>query len=237
MGESAQSNLLDYHSKMNPSALDIIQRYTTIDGANIIDIGCGKGAIGAKISALGGRYTGVDPQADERAGLVLGSAEQLPFADNQFDCALFINALHHVPIAQMASALLEAERVVQVGGRVIIIEPAIKGALTRVLAIVDDETAVRTAALSAINDAIAAGIFDEIAEGTYNRRERFSDFNQFKKWSIAVDKNRTKAFNRYNDVIEQKFTEEVIRKDGVAYLNQPMNFYILAPRQTSGRTT
>jgi ubiquinone/menaquinone biosynthesis C-methylase UbiE len=48
-------------------------------------------------------------------------ASNLPFSNNQFDCAFSIDALHH--ISKPIDALIELIRVVKPGGKVILVEP------------------------------------------------------------------------------------------------------------------
>jgi ubiquinone/menaquinone biosynthesis C-methylase UbiE len=88
-------------------------------GDKVLDIGCGSGKHLQYLSTLGIDITGVDAspyminQARERLGdrcsLKTGMAEDLPFEDNEFDIAIFINTLEFLD--DPLPALMEAGRV------------------------------------------------------------------------------------------------------------------------------
>ena len=92
-------------------------------GERILDIGCGEGNHLLLFSGLGFNLAGLDAspymvrRAGERLGrraaLEVGEAEDLPYQDNEFDVALFINTLEFLddPI----EALREAGRVARRG--------------------------------------------------------------------------------------------------------------------------
>lgn len=91
---------------------------------SIIDIGCGEGHASRLLEAAGACVVGVDPTtvqidtARRRGGgprYARASAEALPFADAVFDGALAVLVLEHLD--DLESALTEAARVLQPGGR------------------------------------------------------------------------------------------------------------------------
>jgi SAM-dependent methyltransferase len=95
------------------------------DGARVLDVGCGTGALCAAAAARGARPTGIDlaggmVAAARRAhpGLefVEGDAEALPCADAGFDAVLGAFVVNHVPRPERAAA--ELRRVLAPGGRV-----------------------------------------------------------------------------------------------------------------------
>jgi SAM-dependent methyltransferase len=99
--------------------------------ARIVDIAGGSGAyasrivraatvsvVGLDISESMIRQRGEDPLLPEN---VVGDMEALPFADGEFDAALFVGCLHHVP--DPLPALREAHRVVREGGTLFAAEP------------------------------------------------------------------------------------------------------------------
>jgi SAM-dependent methyltransferase len=100
-------------------------------GARIVDIGGGSGAyasrivraapvtvVGLDISESMVQQRAEDPLLPEN---VVGDMEALPFADGEFDAALFVGCLHHVP--DPLPALREAHRVVRSGGVLFAAEP------------------------------------------------------------------------------------------------------------------
>jgi len=83
---------------------------------SVLEVGSGNGAFLRTISGEVGRLAGLDPSAEAVSVLksegfeaVQGSAEQLPFADGEFDVVVFSFAPHH--IADWAQGLNEALRV------------------------------------------------------------------------------------------------------------------------------
>ncbi len=70
------------------------------------------------------RWWGVDPVIDRhlsRTGfeLVNGSADELPFPDQVFDCAVLANVYEHIPPARRDASLREIRRVLVRGGIVV----------------------------------------------------------------------------------------------------------------------
>ena len=95
-----------------------------------LDVGCGTGALAARLAAAGYEMTGVDPSSGmldvlrERAPAVRavqGSGTALPFDDASFDIVLSVATLHHIadPGAVRAT-LAEMVRVARPGGRVLV---------------------------------------------------------------------------------------------------------------------
>jgi SAM-dependent methyltransferase len=98
--------------------------------ARVLDVGCGTGALAARLTAYGYDMTGLDPSAgmlnqlqarSPAINAVQGSATQMPFGDGEFDVSLSVATMHHIAdAAAVRSALTEMVRVVRPGGRVII---------------------------------------------------------------------------------------------------------------------
>jgi SAM-dependent methyltransferase len=108
--------------------LDLIRRYTQLDGMRILDIGCGLGTYVRKLRAFSEQVYGVDidpdkvAQAQEQLDHIhLAPAEKLPFADAYFDVVLLHEVLEHVEDDRQA--VCEAYRVTKVGGRLVIFVP------------------------------------------------------------------------------------------------------------------
>jgi len=110
-----------------PLAVEFVQVADLQAGQRVLDVGCGPGALTALlvervgidavsaidpsasfVAALGERIPGIDARS--------GSAEQLPFPDDQFDAALAELVVHFMtdPVAGLA----EMARVTRPGGRV-----------------------------------------------------------------------------------------------------------------------
>jgi SAM-dependent methyltransferase len=103
----------------------------TSDGQRILDVGCG---FGGTLLDLNLRFSGLDlfglnidrrqinraksllvPRPGNRVHFVAGDACRLPFADEQFDVVLCVEAIFH--FAGRASFFAEARRVLRPGGR------------------------------------------------------------------------------------------------------------------------
>lgn len=97
------------------------------DGAKVLDIGAAAGTAVAALGQLGYRAHGVEPSDFARANaarlgkrlgvtldIVPGNAENLPFADSEFDVVLANSVLEHV--ADLDRVLAETFRVLKPGG-------------------------------------------------------------------------------------------------------------------------
>jgi ubiquinone/menaquinone biosynthesis C-methylase UbiE len=98
------------------------------DGARVLEVGCGTGAVARTLAVRPGigEVVGIDPspvfvdRAREIAAGVdglsyaVGSGTALPFDDGAFDAVVFHTVLSHIPDA--AGALAEAARVTAAGG-------------------------------------------------------------------------------------------------------------------------
>jgi ubiquinone/menaquinone biosynthesis C-methylase UbiE len=97
----------------------------------VLDLGCGDGALAARIAEHGAKVTGLDPSptALERArrrypDLELaapGPDGALPFPDAAFDLLTCVNVLQHV--ADTQRLLSEARRVLSPGGTLAVVVP------------------------------------------------------------------------------------------------------------------
>ena len=116
-------------------------------GDRVLDIAGGSGAYASRIVraapvTVAGldiseelvRQRNEDPLLTEN---VVGDMEALPFADESFDVALFVAALHHVPDALVP--LREAWRVLRQGGKLLVYEPCSLRAGTNGVRSIPDE--------------------------------------------------------------------------------------------------
>jgi SAM-dependent methyltransferase len=109
--------------------LEMIRRYLPLEGARVLDLGCGLGAYVRRFSDFTSHAYGIDIdlQRVQRGamggvdGLCAGVSESLPFANGVFDGVLLNEVIEHVNNDR--ETLREALRVTKPGGKVIIFAP------------------------------------------------------------------------------------------------------------------
>jgi ubiquinone/menaquinone biosynthesis C-methylase UbiE len=119
------------------SAYDaLVAQAELADGLRVLEIGCGTGnvTVRAKRAAPGTDMIDIDPdplalaraqrkvQGIKGIRFERGYAQQLPFADGEFDRALSSMMLHHLDEDVKAGALVELHRVLRPGGRLHIVD-------------------------------------------------------------------------------------------------------------------
>ncbi len=106
--------------------LSLIRRYVPLEGARILDIGCGIGTYVRKLRNLSNAVYGIDVdparvRQGETGSLAVAVSERLPFAGGAFDVVLLNEVIEHVQ--DDAATLREACRVVRPGGHVVVYAP------------------------------------------------------------------------------------------------------------------
>jgi len=109
----------------------ILEALGDVTGLDVLDVGCGDGALATTLARRSARVTGLDPDAHMldaargRAGaeavdlaLVPGRTEELPFAEGAFDRVVAVTVLCFIPDADRAIA--EMARVLRPGGLLVI---------------------------------------------------------------------------------------------------------------------
>jgi SAM-dependent methyltransferase len=109
----------------------------------LLDLGCGAGLFLAwlerrrklQLHGLDLSIASVRVARDRTSGvaLVVGDAQELPYADGSFDRVVCNGAIHHLP--DVHAALRELHRVVVPGGRIVLYEPTATKFANRVRAI------------------------------------------------------------------------------------------------------
>jgi len=108
--------------------LNLIREYVPLEGARILDVGCGLGVYVRKLREFSDRVCGIDIDrrrlaegAKTTPGLMLSASETLPFRDGAFDVVVLNEVIEHV--RDDAATLAEALRVVAPGGHIVIYAP------------------------------------------------------------------------------------------------------------------
>lgn len=98
---------------------------------NLLDVGCGVGALHPYIEPIFGKISGVDVSSDSIIEAAKNhpqhsyshyDGQRLPFDDNTFDMTLAVCVMHHVPTEHWENFLAEKSRVTRPGGVVCLIE-------------------------------------------------------------------------------------------------------------------
>jgi SAM-dependent methyltransferase len=119
----------DLRGELLEETLPLLVEHGDLPGRRVLDAGCGTGRRAVQLARRHSAHvTGVDPsaamleRARERAvpgvELVEGRAEALPFDDASFERVLFETSLH---LMDRPAALQEAARVLEPGGRVVVL--------------------------------------------------------------------------------------------------------------------
>tara|TARA_B100000424_G_scaffold251844_1_gene227651 strand:- start:708 stop:1358 length:651 start_codon:yes stop_codon:yes gene_type:complete len=108
-----------YDGRWIPVAKDMIKHFNLKEKSKVLDIGCAKGFLVKDLVDLGIDAYGLDiseyainnSPIDIKHRLRLGSAEKLPFLDNEFDAVISINTLHNLNRDLCKQAIKEMQRV------------------------------------------------------------------------------------------------------------------------------
>ncbi len=111
-----------YDGRWKPLAERIIETYSLLPGAKILDVGCGKAHLlyemslllpEAELCGFDVSFHGIEtaPQGIRHDLYVHKAQNPYPFEDNTFDLVLSINTLHNLEIFDLKAAFQEIERV------------------------------------------------------------------------------------------------------------------------------
>lgn len=184
------------HFPIIDDELDLLAELVPLAGQHIIELGCGAAQLARALLVRfpDSRVTGVEIDArqhaknlatpQDRLHFVSGVAQDIPSADGQFDLALMLKSLHHVPVPAMDQALVDIARVLRPGGHLYLSEPVYDGPLNDVAKVYNDEGVVRAAAQAAIDTALRSGRWTQQAQRGFAMVRRFADFAEFERRMI-----------------------------------------------------
>lgn len=190
----------------DPAATDVVDEadvYTDLlplDGARVIELGCGAAAhtraiaeTGRPASVLACEVDEIQHRknldADDVPGTVTfarAGAEAIPAADDSADVVMMFKSLHHVPVEAMDAALAEIARVLRPGGLAYISEPVFAGDFNEVLRLFHDESEVRRQAFEAVRGAVEGGVVELAEQRFFNTRNDFDSFADFEERVLGV---------------------------------------------------
>jgi SAM-dependent methyltransferase len=202
--------------------VSMLERLVAPDGKDVLDIGCGGGALVRELAGRGARAIGLEVSQqqlgpalardpDGGARYLVGRAQALPLPDASVEVAVFMRTLHHVPPADLRLALAEARRVLRPGGAVYVAEPLAEGDFFALTSLVEDELEVREAAQAAL---AAAGrvCLDRVTTVDYDVRVSVPGLAGLRARIVRVDTARAAAFDARKAQLAEAF--ERLGEDG-----------------------
>jgi len=177
-----------------PYELDVLVELLPTPGTRVIELGCGGARMARQMLQRWPdmRYLGLEVDLRQHAinlqdtpprmRFAVGGAQAIACDDAQFDLALMLKSLHHVPLDAMDQALTEVARVLRPGGHLYVSEPVYEGALNEIVRLYNDEGIVRAAAQAALDRALAVrGTWEQVAQRRFDMPVHFEDFAQFER--------------------------------------------------------
>jgi SAM-dependent methyltransferase len=173
--------------------LDILADLVPLDKRDFIELGCGAAHLARALLSRfpNSRVTGMEVDERQHAknlaspqpglSFVASGAQAIPFLDARFDVALMLKSLHHVPLPLLATALAEVGRVLRPSGYLYVSEPIYAGPFNEVIRLFNDERVVRAAAQAAVDAAVQAGCWEQVAERRFEMPVGFKDFDDFER--------------------------------------------------------
>ena len=182
--------------------LDLLQSLVDLQQhPRIIELGCGAAQLSRKLLLRfpACEVTGLEVderqmaknllKPQDRLHFVPAGAQAIPFEADQFDLALMLKSLHHVPLELLGQALNEVHRVLRPQGLLYVSEPVFAGALNEVMRLFHDEEIVRAAALRAVQAAVASGAWEQVSETYFDMPVYYRDFAEFEQRMIGDRKS------------------------------------------------
>ncbi|KPV39711.1 2-polyprenyl-3-methyl-5-hydroxy-6-metoxy-1,4-benzoquinol methylase [Thiohalorhabdus denitrificans] len=179
---------------------DVYSELLPLDGARVIELGCGAAAHTRAIAGTGRPASVLACEVDEiqhgknleatdvpdTVTFARAGAEAIPAEDDSADVVLMFKSLHHVPVESMDQAMQEIRRVLRPGGVAYISEPVYAGDFNEVLRLFHDEGEVRRKAFEAVQRAVDGGVLELVEQRFFNTRNDFDDFADFEDKVLGV---------------------------------------------------
>lgn len=217
--------------------LIVLNRLVLLAAQDIIELGCGAARLARELLVRypATRVTGLEVDAiqharnlaapAERLRFIAAGAQAIPLPDAQFDLALMLKSLHHVPQSIMDQALAEVHRVLRPGGHLYVSEPVFAGALNEITRLFNDEQAVRAAAQAALDRALATGAWAQVAERRFDMPAHFADFAAFERRMLDVTFAERHLAGELRERVRARFEPHM--GPGGAHFQRPMHVRLL----------
>ncbi|MEZ5459511.1 MAG: class I SAM-dependent methyltransferase [Steroidobacteraceae bacterium] len=217
---------------------ELIEQRLRLDGARILELGCGRAQLTRLLATAGAGRSVLALEVDAiqhdlnlaitdlpNVRFELGGAEAVPAGDDSFDAVFMFKSLHHVPPAQMPTALAEIRRVLKPGGHAWISEPVFAGDFNEILRLFHDESRVRQLAFDAVRAAVDSGALQLVEQIFFRAPVAFSDFAEFEKMVIGVTHTQHRLTPEVRAEVRRRFESHLT--DGGAHFGQPMRIDLL----------
>lgn len=217
----------------------LLERALPLDGARILELGCGRAELTRRIATAGRDRTILALEVDAaqhalnlaiddlpNVRFALGGAEAIPAPDASFDFVLLFKSLHHVPPQSMGDALREIRRVLKPGGIAWVSEPVYAGAFNDVLRVFHDERRVRELAFAAVRAAVEAGTLELVEQRFFAAPVEFANFAEFERMVIGVTHTRHVLTPEQYAETRARFAQHA-RTDGGVRFEQPIRVDVL----------
>lgn len=219
------------------TSAEVLRELLPLQGATVIDVGCGDGWLVRSLTRQGAHVTGIEvspkhlahaqairPVGDEH--YMQGIAEDLPIPSKSADIVIFFNSLHHVDQAGLLKALRESARVLKAGGILFVSEPLPSGDYFEVMKPVHDETAVRNRAQEALRYGPEFGLLLE-KTFVYTDTVKMADFKAFHDRLTMINPHVRERFEEKEEVLRALF-EKLGRQTEDGWLfDQPMRAHLM----------
>lgn len=212
--------------------IDFLRRVVPLDGARVIELGCGKADLSRQLVERGLVNSVIALEVDQRqhaanlasrppSGLtfLLGGAEAIPQPDAQFDLAIMLKSLHHVPMEHLDHAMTEIRRVLVPGGYLYVSEPVYAGEFNDMVRLFYDEGVVRAAAYRAIQHAEQAGVLQHVGEHVFDTALAFKDYDDFVNKMVGVTHSNIELPEAVAHQVRERF-ERRMTPQGARFVRQ-----------------
>ena len=197
---------------------DIYETLLGLDGATVLELGCGKADHTRRIASAHPTATIFASEVDpiQHAANVAAfappnmrfaefGAESIPLPGGSVDVVLMFKSLHHVPAATRDDALREIARVLRPGGHAYISEPIFAGAHNEMIRVFNDEEVVRQAAFNALRHCVERGLLELESEVFFLAPVKYRDFADFSARHFDVTHSVRRVTDLQREVVERLF--------------------------------
>ena len=194
----------------------------TLDGATIVELGCGAGAHTRNIATGGANRLLLAYEVDkaqheknlsaskpDNITFLYGGAEQIDTADASADIVMMFKSLHHVPVDNMPIALKEIHRILKPGGLAYFSEPIFAGEFNEILRLFHNEEYVRRCAFNALKAAVDGGLFELQEQVFFTSLVHFDDFADLDSKIIQATHTAHRLDEQTRSAVEAAFNQHM----------------------------